>query len=155
MSKSRRSRPPQNDVRTEYFPLTGGLNLVDAPLAIKPGMVLTAINYELQSRGGYRRIDGIERYDGQASPSAAQYWVLNFDTGDISTPVTDGFVTGVTSGATGKVERAVLTSGSWAGGDAVGYLVVLTLTGSFTDDEALTMTDAGDGFGSGFSNGFG
>ena len=78
MRRSTRSRRPNDKVKTKYFPLKGGLNLVDAPITMPPGMVLSAINYELLTRDGYRRIDGFERYDGQESPSDASYWILDY-----------------------------------------------------------------------------
>ena len=117
-------------------------------------MLLAATNYELLPRGGYRRIDGFERSDGQPRPSEASYWILNYDAGDIVTPATDSLVTGQTSGATGKVGAVVLTSGSWAGSDALGYVAIYTLSGTFVDDEPLSFTGADPAFSFGFSSGF-
>ena len=117
-------------------------------------MVLSAINYELLTKNGYRRIDGHERFDGQAKPSEASYWVLSFDTGSIVEPAVDATVIGATSGATGKIGLVVLTSGTWAGNNAAGYLVLFNVSGTFVDTEALSFTAANDGFNSGFSAGF-
>ncbi len=134
------ARKPNGNVKTPYFPLKGGLNLVDAPLAISDGMVLGAINYELLSRDGYRRVDGIERFDGQSSPSEASYWILNFDAG--TAIISEGdIVTGATSGHTAKaLVDAVITSGSYGGSDAAGYLVVTNATGVFQDNESLQVS---------------
>lgn len=40
-------------------------------------------------------------------------------------------ITGATSGATAMVERVVLQSGDWGGGDAAGYLTLSSITGTF------------------------
>lgn len=154
MRRSKRARPPNNKVQTDSFDLEGGLNLVDAPISIPNGMALAATNYELLSRKGYRRVDGFERYDGQPKPSDATYWILDFDAGDIVTPVVDSLVTGVTSGATAKVGVVVLESGTWAGSDAAGYLALYTLSGIFVNDEVLNFSGANPGFSDGFSSGF-
>ena len=103
-------------------------------------MVLDAVNYELQSRGGYRRIDGIERFDGRSSPTEASYWVLNFTSGTAAI-VEGDTVDGATSGASGEaLIDAVVTSGSYSTNDASGYLVLTSVTGTFTTGEALQVS---------------
>jgi hypothetical protein len=154
MRRSMRSRQPNHKVDTDSFELDGGLNLVDPPLNMPDGMLLAATNYELLPRGGYRRIDGFERSDGQARPSDQTYWVMYFDTGDIAEPVVDGIVSGATSGATGKVGVVVVSSGNWNAGNAVGYVVIYTLTGVFVEGEVLSFTAANPAYSSGFSSGF-
>jgi hypothetical protein len=47
-------------------------------------------------------------------------------------------LSGVTSSASARVERAVLRSGTFAGGDAAGYLVVSDMTGAFENAETIT-----------------
>lgn len=154
MRRSSRARRPNDKVVPKYFALKGGLNLVDAPITMPNGMVLAAVNYELLSREGYRRIDGFERFDGQPSPSEASYWILNFDAGSIAEPEDNGLCTGVTSGATGDLLTKVVTAGTWAGNDAEGYFVLGNVVGSFQNNETLTFTNAGSPFTSGFSSGF-
>lgn len=127
-------KPKLGKVRTESFALKGGLNLVDAPLTIPPGMCLSAINYELLSTDGYRRIDGFERSDGQPKPSEASYWILNYDAGTIAFSEGD-IVDGATSGAQGKC----LVNG--VGTTAAGYLVLASFNGtSFQDGEDLEVS---------------
>ena len=155
MRRSNLSRKPRGNVDTKSFTLKGGINLVDAPLTIPNGMCLAAVNYELLTTDGYRRVDGYERFDGQASPSEASYWVIDFDTGSTVEPGVDAGVVGETSGATGKVGVVVVTSGSWATNDAVGYIVLFSVVGAFIDTETLNFTGVDDGFDSGFSAGFG
>jgi hypothetical protein len=55
--------------RTDYFPLSGGENHSTPHLSIPPGELSASLNYEVHSEGGYRRVDGFERFDGQPSPS--------------------------------------------------------------------------------------
>lgn len=124
MRKSNRSRPPRNDVKPKSFPVKGGLNLIDSPIYIPPGMALSAVNYELLSRSGIRRIDGFERYDGRGAPSDETYWVLYFENG--TDEITAGEnILGVTSTALSKVfVDAFVLSGSYVGNDAAGYIVL-------------------------------
>jgi hypothetical protein len=56
--------------QTKYYPLNGGENLSQPAIAIEPGELLSSSNYECVTTGGYRRIDGFERFDGQPSPSS-------------------------------------------------------------------------------------
>jgi len=57
--------------QTTYYSLVGGLDQVTPPLSIQPGRVMSSKNYEQYVEGGYRRIDGYERFDGQDKPSEA------------------------------------------------------------------------------------
>lgn len=54
--------------QTSTFLMKGGLNLVTPPIAIPPGQVIAAINYE-PDVAGYSRLGGYERYDGHPRPS--------------------------------------------------------------------------------------
>jgi len=56
-------------ITPSYFPLIGGWNLEAPPLATQPGEVIDATNYEALIGGGYRRIYGYDRYDGQTTAS--------------------------------------------------------------------------------------
>ena len=126
----------QQQQRTRFY---GGLDLITPADEVKPGMVIAAENYESEARG-YRRVDGYERFDGQPKPSEAIYWLLGFDSG--STAITEGqTVTGATSGATGIVlQDATADTGTWAGGDAAGELVLYNVTGTFVDNEGLEVS---------------
>jgi hypothetical protein len=88
-------------IQQDFFPMQGGLDLMTPALTIDPGKCLDAQNYEPQITGGYRRIDGYERFDGHPSPTAAQYALIS-----ILLPGTINIgdtLTGATSGATCKV----------------------------------------------------
>jgi hypothetical protein len=77
---------------------------------------------------------------------------LKYDSGGTTAPVEDETLTGASSGHTGVVvEVEDPISGTWAGGDAAGYLTVDTLVGDdleqgtiFEDDEAINGSTAGD-----------
>jgi len=57
---------------------------------------------------------------------------IKFDQGTVE-PAEDDTLTGPTSGATGVVEEVELLSGSWAGGDAAGYITMTSPTGIDSD----------------------
>ena len=139
----------------KHFVLGGGLNEVTPPLSLKGGELFGVSNYEPGAKGGYRRIDGYERLDGQGSPSEASYWILNFNAGDIPEPEIGSMCFCTADLSKGKVGEIIIESGSWAGGDAAGYLVLFNLVGFFEDGEGLSFTKAGDGFDVGFDSGFG
>ena len=65
-------------------------------------------------------------------------WFLPFDGGAGEIRVGD-HIKGGTTGATAVVTDVVLISGSWAAGTAAGYLYLETKSGSFQDDEAITL----------------
>lgn len=87
--------------KTEYVRMFGGLDQSSPALSVSPGSLLACSNYEANTNGGYRRIDGYERYSGQASPSDAVY-SLCVATGTVAVGNT---IVGVTSGATGVVSK--------------------------------------------------
>ncbi len=55
--------------QTKFFAFSGGENLVDPVILMNAGELHGSMNYENRTSGGYRRIDGYERFDGQQSPS--------------------------------------------------------------------------------------
>lgn len=89
------------EVKTTYFPMAGGLDLLTPPISVSPGKCFDSLNYTPQISGGYRRKDGYERYDGRlATPTSANYWFIHITGTGIS--VGDR-IKGQTSGATGRV----------------------------------------------------
>jgi hypothetical protein len=134
MRRSNLARKPRGNVETKPFTLKGGLNLVDSPINIPNGMAIVADNYEVLTRDGYGRIDGIERFDGHDSPTDSNYWILNYTTGTIAILEGDT-VTGLISGATG------LCLTNQVGTVADGYLVLTNVAGEpFNDGEALQVS---------------
>lgn len=137
--------------RQEFFALGGGLDLMTPAIAIKPGFVLDSQNYEPEVSGGYRRIDGNERFDGQPSPSAANYWLLR---AAISAPITAGaLISGDDSGAAGWVLATTAgaivlgdTSGTFTAGEtlAIGAQAVATAAAPAAINAALDVRDDAD-----------
>jgi hypothetical protein len=127
-------------MRAKYFAFEGGEILTDPALSAPPGSLLYGKNYEVYPEGGYRRIDGFERYDGRVKPSESIHWILEFQTGTTAT-VDTNIITGSISGATAElVSTSVVESGSYAGNDAVGYMVIALLTDSFQVGENIQVS---------------
>lgn len=127
--------------KSKFYALGGGLDLVSPKITMKPGRLLTGINYSAV-KAGYRRDQGYERFDGQPKPSEATYWVLSFDQGQTEIEAAQT-ITGATSGATAiALYDATVTDGAWAGSDAVGSVVLVELSGTFEDDENLEVSAA-------------
>lgn len=125
--------------QAKQFPLVGGINNEDPPFSVKPGSAYNLVNFECLTGAGYRRIDGYERYDGRASPSAAIYQTLSYNNGVAAINV-GNTVTGLTSGATAYVLAV-------SGNTAAGTLVLTAVSGAFVNAEhlqvsAVTKSDA-------------
>jgi hypothetical protein len=132
---------PNVKTMTQYSRFAGGLDLVSPPLTIDAGKCISINNYECNTLGGYRRIDGYERFDGRPSPSAQSYYYCPCT---FSAAVTVGqTITGATSAATGKVLQVEST-----------YLIIDRVTGTFVLENfkvggvvkgALTILPSKDG----------
>ncbi len=58
------------DTRREYaLVFEGGLDLESSSLTVQPGRMRACKNFEVDKLGGYTRIQGYERFDGQPAPS--------------------------------------------------------------------------------------
>ena len=135
-----RSSLPASTMRAKYFPMEGGENLTDPALSQRPGNLLFGKNYEVYPEGGYRRIDGFERYDGRAKPSEAVYSILAFGTGN-ATIADTATITGATSGATAElIADAVLESGSYGSSNGVGYYAISLVSGTFQVGENIQVS---------------
>ncbi|KRC36231.1 hypothetical protein ASE28_01470 [Acidovorax sp. Root219] len=115
-------------LKTQYFPLAGGLDTESAQLTLRPGVVISAINYESSALEGYERVGGYERFDGRARPSDAAYRCLRAAVAFMGVVVGDT-VTGATSTATARV-IAIRTAAQ---------IVVTRVTGVFAVGESLTV----------------
>lgn len=120
--------------RTSDFVFQGGMDPSTSPLLLSPSRCMSALNYEAVAEG-YRRLEGIERFDGQPAPSQARFWVLTFIQGSALIATGDR-IAGGTSGATAWVVRADLDDGAWDG-SAAGKLVLTDVVGEFLEEEAL------------------
>ena len=138
---------PPDRLETTFFPLEGGLDTITPQVTIRPGCTIDTENFEIPSEGGYRRIYGYERYDGQASPSQANLTLLFAAT---TFAVTSGnvgaTVTGASSGTTATIAyidpgMSALPNGlpgyQSASGNA--YMAVTVQTGTFTAGENIKI----------------
>jgi hypothetical protein len=132
---------PNVKTQTQYSRFAGGLDLVSPPLTIDAGKCISINNYECNTLGGYRRIDGYERFDGRPSPSAQSYYYCPCTfVGAVTVGQT---ITGATSAATGKVLQVESN-----------YLIIDRVTGTFVLENfnvsgvlkgALTILPSKDG----------
>lgn len=132
---------PNVKTQTQYSRFAGGLDLVSPPLTIDAGKCISINNYECNALGGYRRIDGYERFDGRPSPSAQSYYYCPCTfVGAVTVGQT---ITGATSAATGKVLQVESN-----------YLIIDRVTGTFVLENfkvggvvkgALTILPSKDG----------
>jgi hypothetical protein len=91
----------QTPIRTEIVQFDGGIDLVSPAMQMKSGSLIDAVNFEPDINGGYKRMAGIERFDGRTRPSDADYYNMAVT---ITSAVSVGnTVTGATSGATAVV----------------------------------------------------
>lgn len=125
--RQRRPPPRFNQTRHDFIDLDGGLDTETPPFKLASGRARTALNYEIKDKGGYRRVSGYERYDGQARPSDALYAVLNATS--IGTYALGDTLTGATSGATGIIIAATAT-----------YFVLTKVTGTYVTGENLQIS---------------
>lgn len=63
-------------------PLNSGLDTVTPPLMKQGGSLLSCLNYEMTSEFGYRRIDGIESYDGWVNGDLSNYYRVDVTIND-------------------------------------------------------------------------
>lgn len=119
-------------VQYDRVVLRGGWDLITPTYELTPGRVRNVENFEVQTREGYARIDGYERFDGQPKPSDATYTILQFDS-FVETPRVGETLTGATSGATGEVVAV----------DGGNTLVAVTkISGAFSVGETVNGPNA-------------
>lgn len=126
----------KNNTQSKYYPFNGGLDVVSPALSVDPGFALAMVNYEPFFNGGYRRIDGYERLDGRAKPSAAIAYGAPISDLTIAVVSTGTFTgspgTGVTSGATCQVVSSVVVNGT-------NWLALTRVSGTFTNGEKIVV----------------
>lgn len=139
--------------KIDSFDIKGGLDEETPALKRGAGSLDSVFNFRMSINGGIERIGGYERFDGRPSPSDYDGYGIQF-TGGINEPGIGEIVVGGTSGATGTVTSITITSGSWVGSDAAGYIYVTDLTGTFVPGEDIQSDAPNPGFSSGFDSGF-
>lgn len=109
----------------EIIQCGGGLDQVTPTLLLKNGVLKKALNFECSVTGGYNKISGYVRYDGQPSPLSAKYttvFVASFN----SLPAIGATIVNQSSTASGLViaiyiDHIAITTivGTFAVGDTV------------------------------------
>lgn len=84
-----------------YIPLRGGLDQSTPAIEAESGTLKDSMNFEVNVLGGYRRVDGYERYDG--TPLATSYGYFCVQVAATIQIVTGTIMTGDTSGASAYV----------------------------------------------------
>lgn len=110
----------------------GGVDLVTPSLALHPGALRDGLNFECLINGGYGRIEGYERFDGRAAPSAASFVIVQVAS-FANVPAVGNTIAQAVSGATGTVAAVSNLPGLF-------YLIVTRFAGSFDGSHALTNT---------------
>lgn len=127
-------------ITTSYVPLIGGVDLNSSALNVKPGRLLSCLNFErTYGKQGYRRIDGYERFDGRSKPSEASYWTVTFSGG--TTGLVVGASLSINAGpllgtSSGTLVQVTVTSGSLGAGTAVGTLLLTGVSNTAANGSA-------------------
>jgi len=173
MSKLANRQITPSRLESTYFPFEGGVNMVDPSLALKPGELVAAKNFEIDIRGRYRRLDGYERFDGHILPSDITFYRIPFSTGtardsvfnsafssafDMQIPSVGDMVKGGTSGAVGSVLNISIeditgddAAGTFPTSDAEGYVYFVVRTGTLQEGETLYFLNKNSAFGGEFN----
>jgi hypothetical protein len=161
----------RSSVGSQYFPFSGGLNIITPALSLEPGECIAANNFEVDIRGRYRRFDGYERDDGTGLPSAIVYYRIPYTLGsakdsvfdsaysiafDLQIPRVGSTIKGETSGAIGQVlvvtvEEIVTDAGAFIDNDAEGYVYFTVTSGTLEDGETIYFLNTDSAFGSAFN----
>lgn len=115
---------------SSQFRMAGGLNEEDPQFTQKPGAAALMQNYECLPGGGYRRIGGYERWFGTPSVEGeVTYKKLAFLNGSREPAAVGEEIFSLNSfNVQGAVVGYELVSGTWGGGDAAGFLVIVDLS---------------------------
>lgn len=108
----------------------GGLDQTTPALALQNGALRDAVNFEVPLTGGYGRIAGYERYDGQDAPSDASYVIVQVAS-FTNVPSVGDAISQAGSGATGVVAAVNDVSGAY-------YMVVTKTSGTFNDSGVVS-----------------
>ncbi len=101
--------------------------------------------------------DSVELFnatDGDLWQKAYLGWIVPFTSGGVKSLLPGSIIKGVTSKAQAIVQEVLLASGSFAGGDAAGFLVLQegSLVGTFGSENVVIQNDAGGAIGTDDAN---
>lgn len=117
-----------NQLRPSVVNLEGGLDFVSPKLSVEPGSLIDCYNFEVADRSGYKRIDGLEPFDGRLSPSAAYtntvFVEVTFDVGGFT--VGDYCKVGGTFAIDNPILGQIAREYAWGVPERNGYAIVVT-----------------------------
>lgn len=99
------------------YPLVGGLDLVTVKPLARPGTLSECLNYEVATKSGYTRINGVARFDGSEDVGNYKLWRLKY------AGVEPGFVAGMQAWFDPALKGVILEV-SVVEGNGVIYLMV-------------------------------
>jgi hypothetical protein len=114
-------------VQYDIVQCKGGWDQLTPTLSLKAGYLRDILNFECSASGGYSRIGGYERYDGQAKPSDALYTTIQVAS-FTNTPTVGQTLTGFTSSATG----VIIALGA-------NYIIITNKVGTYTVGETVKV----------------
>ncbi len=94
---------PNVNIKVSYVRFKGGVDQLSPALSIKPGWAANSMNYEPGLIGGYKSIDGFERFSGKSAPSDAVYYYATCTFN--GTPAVGDTINGTLSLASGIIAR--------------------------------------------------
>lgn len=98
-----------------------------------------ALNVSIGFIPDYVKVINIE--DGDKVNEGAVLEVMPYTSGGTTEIEQGDQIKGATSGATAQVLKVLLDSGSWAGGDAAGHLVIYRRSGTFASENVYVNSD--------------
>lgn len=126
----------------EYYELAADIYRADITAVTGSGIIRGIWDYK-GDRYAFR--DNAGGTAGAMWKSTSTGWMavslgyeIGFNLGSVE--IAEGMtITGNTSSATALVKRVLLRTGTWAGGDATGYMVIENITGTFANPEILRV----------------
>ena len=127
----------------------GGLDVNTPYITRTPGSLLISLNYEPEPDGGYRLMDGYERFDGQQSPTDTQITAIPVETPFETEPELGAVITGDASNVRGDYLSQDLddllvyvanATGRYVSGETINSGVLRT-TGASTSAEFATTNE--------------
>lgn len=124
-------------IKLDYQPMGFGLDEDSGLTNPQVGHLIGGENYELIfGEEGLRRINGYEVFDGRTQPHTASLSVITFASGTSAIAAGD---TVTTPSGSAYVVRVQVNSGTWAGGNAAGSIVVTAVTGTISAAQVLSV----------------
>lgn len=119
---------PQVQNQQQLIPLRGGVDQSTPPLEASAGSLRDSVNFDVNTLGGYQRIDGYEKWDGTQLCNTFGFYTL--PSSIVGTVNEGATITGVTSGATGIVVGTNLS---------LGYIYYTRNVGAFQVGEEVSI----------------